>query len=228
MTPNVSGEDIVVGDRRAENRVDLRLVPKDRSVVAAEPERSRTRRPDRIGLRRRSMWRLTADEAAPTAAESRPCSNPPRRPRTPAPGGRRGWRSTGFAEFVGKEAGACAFAAFIAVPKSEPERRGASSRNGGVSRPPARSGESAACGMTSLHHRVAMTRCSDRETATHQSRVVQQAMIQPLFRYWGAHYDRRRAGPQLNALSQFKAEMGIAVAVHEDVRSSPNTKSHGV
>jgi Epoxide hydrolase N terminus len=70
-----------------------------------------------------------------------------------------------------------------------------------------------------LHHRVAMIRCSNRETIVDQSRVVQQAVIQPLFRYWGAHYDRRKAEPQLNALSQFKAEIGIVVAVHEGVRS---------
>ena len=72
-----------------------------------------------------------------------------------------------------------------------------------------------------LHQRVAMIRFSDRETIADQSRVVQQAAIQPLFRYWGTHYDRRKAEPELNALSQFKEEIGIAVAVHEGVRSLP-------
>jgi FixJ family two-component response regulator len=63
--------------------------------------------------------------------------------------------------------------------------------------------------------RIAMTRHSDRETATHQSRPGRETMIQPLLRYWGRDFDRRMAEPQPDPSPQFKAKTEVAVAVHE-------------
>jgi pimeloyl-ACP methyl ester carboxylesterase len=57
--------------------------------------------------------------------------------------------------------------------------------------------------LDDLRRRIQMTRWPDRETVSDRSQGVQLARLQELVRYWGTHYDWRKAEAQLNALPQF-------------------------
>jgi pimeloyl-ACP methyl ester carboxylesterase len=57
--------------------------------------------------------------------------------------------------------------------------------------------------LIDLRRRIAATRWPDRETVNDRSQGVQLAKFQELVRYWGTHYDWRKAEAKLNALPQF-------------------------
>ncbi len=62
--------------------------------------------------------------------------------------------------------------------------------------------------LQTLRRRVADTRWPDRETVPDHSQGVQLDTIRELARYWAADYDLGRCQARLNALPQFKTEIG--------------------
>ena len=62
--------------------------------------------------------------------------------------------------------------------------------------------------LQALRQRVADTRWPDRETVPDHSQGVQLDTIQELARYWAADYDLARCQAKLNALPQFKTQIG--------------------
>jgi pimeloyl-ACP methyl ester carboxylesterase len=67
--------------------------------------------------------------------------------------------------------------------------------------------------LAELRRRVAATRWPHRELVTDRSQGVQLATIQELARFWATDYDWRRCEAKLNALPQFKTEIG-GVDIH--------------
>jgi pimeloyl-ACP methyl ester carboxylesterase len=67
--------------------------------------------------------------------------------------------------------------------------------------------------ITDLERRVTATRWPSRELVADRSQGVQLATIQELARYWPTDYDWRRCEAKLNALPQFKTEIG-GVDIH--------------
>jgi hypothetical protein len=59
-----------------------------------------------------------------------------------------------------------------------------------------------------LRRRIAATRWPSKEFVEDRSQGVQLATIQELARYWATDYDWRKCETKLNALPQFKTEMG--------------------
>jgi hypothetical protein len=59
-----------------------------------------------------------------------------------------------------------------------------------------------------LRRRIAATRWPSKELVEDRSQGVQLATIQELARYWATDYDWRKCETKLNALPQFKTEMG--------------------
>jgi pimeloyl-ACP methyl ester carboxylesterase len=57
--------------------------------------------------------------------------------------------------------------------------------------------------LADLRNRLAATRWPSKETVADGSQGAQVAQLQDLVRYWGTHYDWRKAEAQLNALPQF-------------------------
>jgi len=62
--------------------------------------------------------------------------------------------------------------------------------------------------LDELHRRIEATRWPTRELVTDRSQGVQLAAIQNLAHYWTTEYDWRRCEERLNALPQFKTEIG--------------------
>ncbi len=58
--------------------------------------------------------------------------------------------------------------------------------------------------VADLRRRLAATRWPDKETVADQSQGVQLVNLQDLVRYWGTHYDWRKAEATLNGVPQFK------------------------
>jgi pimeloyl-ACP methyl ester carboxylesterase len=67
--------------------------------------------------------------------------------------------------------------------------------------------------LEALRTRLAATRLPSRELVTDRSQGVQLATNQELARYWAKEYDWRRCESRLNALPQFKTEIG-GVDIH--------------
>jgi pimeloyl-ACP methyl ester carboxylesterase len=67
--------------------------------------------------------------------------------------------------------------------------------------------------IADLNRRIAATRWPTKELVTDRSQGVQLATSQELARYWTTDYDWRRCEARLNALPQFKTEIG-GVDVH--------------
>src|SRR5579864_3350989 len=63
-------------------------------------------------------------------------------------------------------------------------------------------------GIADLQRRIAATRWPSRELVADRSQGVQLATSQELARYWITEYDWRRCEARLNALPQFKTEIG--------------------
>ena len=57
--------------------------------------------------------------------------------------------------------------------------------------------------LDDLRRRINATRWPDKETVADRSQGTQLAKLQELVRYWGTHYDWRKAEAKLNALPQF-------------------------
>jgi pimeloyl-ACP methyl ester carboxylesterase len=62
--------------------------------------------------------------------------------------------------------------------------------------------------LEDLRRRIAAVRLPSRELVTDRSQGVQLATIRELARYWATDYDWRRCEARLNALPQFKTELG--------------------
>ena len=62
--------------------------------------------------------------------------------------------------------------------------------------------------LDDLRRRIAATRWPSKELVEDRSQGVQLAPIQELARYWETEYDWRKCEARLNALPQFKTEMG--------------------
>jgi pimeloyl-ACP methyl ester carboxylesterase len=67
--------------------------------------------------------------------------------------------------------------------------------------------------LDALHARIAATRWPTTELVADRSQGVQLATIQELARYWTTNYDWRKCEAKLNALPQFKTEIG-GVDIH--------------
>jgi pimeloyl-ACP methyl ester carboxylesterase len=67
--------------------------------------------------------------------------------------------------------------------------------------------------LGALHARIAATRWPTTELVADRSQGVQLATIQELARYWTTNYDWRKCEARLNALPQFKTEIG-GVDIH--------------
>src|SRR5215469_10774328 len=67
--------------------------------------------------------------------------------------------------------------------------------------------------IAELRRRIAATRLPSKELVADRSQGVQLATIQELARYWTTEYDWRACEAGLNALPQFKTEIG-GVDVH--------------
>jgi pimeloyl-ACP methyl ester carboxylesterase len=61
--------------------------------------------------------------------------------------------------------------------------------------------------LIDLRRRIAATRWPERETVNDQTQGVRLANLEELVRYWGTHYDWRKAEAKLNALPQFVTEI---------------------
>ena len=64
--------------------------------------------------------------------------------------------------------------------------------------------------LKALRERIAATRWPTRELVADRSQGVQLATIAELARYWATDYDWRKCEAKLNALPQFKTEIGRA------------------
>jgi pimeloyl-ACP methyl ester carboxylesterase len=86
--------------------------------------------------------------------------------------------------------------------------------------------------ITDLERRITTTRWPSRELVADRSQGVQLATIQELARYWPTDYDWRRCEAKLNALPQFKTEIG-GVEIHfihvrsQHPRALPLIMTHG-
>jgi pimeloyl-ACP methyl ester carboxylesterase len=67
--------------------------------------------------------------------------------------------------------------------------------------------------LADLRRRIEATRLPSKELVTDRSQGVQLATIQELARYWATDYDWRKCEARLNALPQFRTEIG-GVDIH--------------
>jgi hypothetical protein len=72
--------------------------------------------------------------------------------------------------------------------------------------------------LTDLFRRLDPTRWPSKELVADRSQGVQLATIQELVRYWVTDYDWHQCQARLNALAQFKTEIG-GVDIHFPARA---------